>query len=217
MIISPILDIGSAPSMAVIFGQTGNQAIIERINRDWSGGGVVFGQASDPFARRFDNFKNVVTNVIANTAEKIRNTYSFIMGANKVREISEATHLEAVPACMQIPILMYSPILERFKAGTIDGWGLELDMLPAEDVVGRLIANGFAEQTYNHETEQLEMPEYLEYEWHDTDPDFDIEELEFLDSARLFVDAYIEDQLGENGSRLDPTAYASGGHIGELR
>jgi hypothetical protein len=217
MIVSPILDIGSAPGIGVIFGSTGNQAVIERINSEWAGGGVVFGQASDPFARRFDNFKNVVTNVIADTTNKIRNTYDFIMGADKVREINEDDHLNAVPACMQVPILMYAPIRAKLAEGIIDGWGIDADMLPSEDVVGRLIANGQVEQTYNFETEKLETPEFFEYEWKSTDPDFEIEELEQLDESRRYIDSFITEQLGPDGDRLDPTAFASGGTIGDLR
>lgn len=217
MYISPILDIGSSPNIGVIFGSTGNQAVIDRINDTWSGGGVVFGHPSDPFANRFSNFKNVVTNVIRDTTERIMNTYDYIMRSDKVREISEDEHLNAVPPCMHIPILSYAPIRARLEEGILDGWGIEPIMLPSEDVVGRLINNGFAEQEYNHESGKLEMPDYVEYTWLSTDPEFEIEELEHLDVARRFVDAFLDEQLGPDGDNLDPTAYLSGGLLGKLQ
>ena len=212
MVIGSIIDVGAAPPIGMILGDTGNQSIAECIGNQW-GSGVVFGFNGDPFAERFHAFTDTVVNVISNTAEKIRHTTAFIMGGNKIVPIHNQRALTNVPMIMRPHILTYAPVREFYEAGRIDGWGMEPHDISTEDVAGRLINNGFAEESFNDKGEFGMHQEYLEYSWKDTDPDFTPEELDMIDSSRKFFDSFIQEQLGEDGDRVDPTNL--GGYIGD--
>ena len=204
--------------MSTILGaSSNNQGIIDKVNSAWnSTGGVIFGGAIDPFKERFQRFTDVVTNVVKGTTDRIKNTYDYIMGNNKVTLIDTEEKLNAIPAIMQPHILTYAPIREQFLDDKIYGFGIDPACLPSEDVVGRLISNGFVEETMNEDGEMV-MPDAMEWEWKCSDPDFKIEELDDLDASRLFIDRFMQEQMKEDGDMNDPTDYADGGKIGELK
>lgn len=213
MYVARLIEVGAMPTTDALFSGGGSQAVVERFNQEWAGsGGVIFGQASDPRAAQFNKFQEAVTLMHTMTTNLICSTDDFIRESNKIRRIVEASHLNAVPVCMQIPILTYQPIREMFEAGRIDGWGIDPIILPDEDVIGRLIDNGKAEHFVNDNGE-LEMPEFMEWTWKSTDPPISVEDIEFLDESRRFVDNFIREQLGPEGEMKDPTDYLFGGTI----
>ena len=218
MYVARLIEVGALPPSEAIFAGGGSQAVIDRFNQEWAGsGGVIFGQTGDPRAAQFNKFQEAVTLMHARTTDLICSTDDFIRESNKIRRIVEEKHLNAVPVCMQLPLLMSPPVRELFEAGRIDGWGIDPVILPSEDFIGRLIKNGTAESTLNPETGKLEMPEYLYWEWCSTDPFLEIEEIEAIEESRCFVDSFIREQLGPEGEMKDPTDYLFGGTISPAR
>jgi hypothetical protein len=145
------------------------------------------------------------------------------LDTNKIKPIVEEEHLYAVPACMREHILTYAPIRTYHEQGMIDGWGISPSILPSEDVIARLYNNnGLWAPTYNFvESEGKTVakpvyPEFIEWTVKSTDPIITWEELETIHDSRIFIDKFLQEQLGPNGDKLDPTAYATGGLIGKL-
>lgn len=217
MYVASLIEVGAMPTTEALFAGGGSQKVVEKFNQEWAGsGGVIFGQTGDPRANQFNRFQEAVTLMHQRTTDLICSTADFIRDSNKIRRVVEESHLNAVPECMQMPILMYKPIRDMFEQGRLDGWGIDPVILPSEDFIGRLIKNGTAEETLNEEGE-LEMPEYLEWEWVSTDPYLDIEEIEFLEESRIFVDNFIQEQLGPEGEMKDPTDYLFSGTISPVQ
>ena len=213
MYVARLIEVGAMPTTDALFAGGGSQAVVDRFNQEWSGsGGVIFGQAGDPRASQFNKFQEAVTLMHQRTTELICTTDDFIRDSNKIRRVTEESHFNAIPVVMQVPILTYPPIRKMFEAGRLDGWGIDPVILPSEDIIGRLIANGHVEETLNEEG-ALEMPEHFEWTWVSTDPDLEVEEIEMLDESRLFVDAFIREQLGPEGEMKDPTDYLFSGSI----
>ena len=216
MYLSAIQDVDFMPSIGSMFGSTGNDAMLSRLSSQGGAGGVVFGHAGDPMASRYNKFRNTISNVVSNTIDKISNTYDVIMRRDKPVLLSDESGFTKIPECMKIPLLTHAPIRELLSKSEISGFGIKEEWLPEEDVVGRLISNGYVEQSMNFKTSKYEFPEYAEEIYRSDDPDFDDDQLEIINSSRKYMEQYIERQLSDDGESLDPTNFGEGAMIGTI-
>ncbi len=212
MVIRPLTSCSMVPDAGMLFGNRGNQAIVDSINSRWSTTGVIFGSDNDPFADRFADFNRAYINVARDTIDLLNETYSFIMDRNIIVPINSQKALMAVPECMQRNILTYEPIRNMFEDGRISGWDVDPTTLPDEDVVGRMLNNGYM----GPDPFTGEVPDEVTWHWKDTDPNYTYDELELLAEARGYVDSFIADQLGLEGDMLDPTSNLDS-YIGKIR
>lgn len=212
MIVRPIVSCSMTPDAGMLFGNRGNQAIVDSINSRWSATGVIFGSESDPFANRFADFNRAFINVARDTVDLLNETYSFIMDRNIIVPINTHKSLMAVPVCMQRNILTYEPIRAMFNNDLIHGWGVNPDSLPDEDVVGRMLNIGYM----GPDPITGIVPDEAVWIWKSTDPSYSREELEDLAEARGYIDTYIAEQLETDGGLLDPTSNLDS-YIGKIR
>jgi hypothetical protein len=199
MIIAPLQEVMSPPSVGMILGGSGARDILEGINKTF-GTGVIFGQAGDPFASHYNSFMSNVVNVVAQTGRLIETAKNVLLHNEPIRAIATDDDLRSLPTCMRIPILTMPECRELLKKGQIDGWGLEDTQLPEEDVVGRLAEqNGYA---------VLNGPDAVDeitWCWKSTDPVYTPEELYDLELSRRYVRHYLKRELGPDGERRDFT------------
>lgn len=207
MICANLIDLPFSPSLSSLIGTTGSQAMLDTLNRTWSGGsGVIFGQDDDPFKHKYQHFMTAITDVVKEGVRLIQNTADYIFGRDEHRIINDTDTLAlGVPVCMHIPILTSPRVRELFMNDQIYGFGLEKFQIPEEDQWGRLIANGSAElnPTFG------EAPTELVWEWHQGDPDYTFETMDCIDTTRKFFDTFLAEQLGPGADRFDPTDYPS--------
>lgn len=212
MYIAQVIDSGGGPSgISAMFATPAAVQVMENINQ---AGRVIFSSLGDPVREQFRKFKNTVGACIEDQADRIRNTYAYITSNDVIQPIVVEEDLSLVGPTMRMAILTHQPIRDLHQQGRIYGYDIDPAWVPKEDVYGRLINNGTVEQFVNDKG-KLETPEYMEWTWDSSDPHLSIEELEHIEETRGFIDKFLDQQLGIDGDRIDPTDYAAGGIIGK--
>lgn len=206
-----MLEMPSAMPLGFYLGQSGSQAVLDELNASWrnSGTGVIFEQ--DSFGDKFKAFSSFVTSQTQAISDTVKKAVEAVSCPNKIQEIVCEEDLRNIPACMYVPILTMPEIRPLFEGGQINGFGLDISDLPDEDVYGRLINNGkidTGDPNYDRESP-------MSWEWKSTDPLLTIEELEKIETSRAYISTFLEEQLGPEGERRDPTDLS--GTIGKLK
>ena len=210
MIVAAVTDVPWVPSLGSIMGSTGSQAVLQAFNQE-SGSGVIFGQASDPYQNRYNNFMGTVFGLVDKTAKVVRNAANILFDRDVIKEIDSEEKLSTIPTCMHVAIVTYQPIREVLDKGLIHGFGIDPKYLPKEDAVGRLIDNGKFTWTQGEP-----KPEYIEYHFKSTDPVYEVEDLEKIETSREFIAKVLMEQMMPGSERKDPTDW-NGGQIGKLK
>ena len=89
-----------------------------------------------------------------------------------------------------------------FVTNKIWGWDWDPNSFPKEDVYGRLINNG---RIGWDPRDPSTCPEFIEWNFEQGDPDLEWEQLEAIEQSRRWMADWLEKEMGENGSRRDPT------------
>lgn len=130
---------------------------------------------------------------------ELSRTVNMLMNPDNHRILDSVEAFRSIPSCMELPILMYAPVLEGFRQGRIEGFGYDPDSLPDEDVYGRMLDNFNCEDV----AEVCDDEGYYEVSgtMYTDDPDLNDEELYAIRKTR----EYIRDKI-LNGTDRDPTA-----------
>ena len=108
--------------------------------------------------------------------------------------------LTAIPDNLWIPILTMPEVRPLFEERKLYGWGLDPDVLPEEDVAGRLAQkNGRVEFTPDDDVETI--PEDFEWTWKEGDPIYTIDELDAIDLTRGYVCSWLKRELDTDEPR----------------
>lgn len=210
MICKTITSLTGLPSTATLFGTTSSQGVISMINDQYrDSNGVIFAMDRDPYRDKYMQFMTVVDTNARLLGNKLKLGLGVFNSDKKIIPITSPEQLDHVPRAMWLPILTYQPIRTLFENDQIFGYGLSPEVLPDEDVYGRLIHNGECE--FNTITPQKEVT----WEWRTTDPFLEVAELNAIEATRGFIDQWLAEQLGPEGDRIDPTDPS--GRIGKLK
>lgn len=217
MVVMQVLDVMSAPVLGMFTGHTGNQAVFDRLNAQWSeAAGVMFGTGPSALGARYDAFTKKIRSLDDQSAAAISRASIAVLHPDRITLIDSPEMLENVPACMQIGILTMPRVRELLNEGLIYGWGIEPEHLPEEDVVGRLVENG----TWRYNDPRHPDPEHIEqgllkYEYRSDDPMYTVDELRILRSSRDWVDDFLTEQLCDEEGGMDITDLPN--RMGKLR
>jgi hypothetical protein len=199
MYVHPIEQLQATPSLGALVGTITSAPIIEAFNQRWgSTQGVIFGQASDPYRDNYQNLNVLLQNVIIPTQQQVIELETEIVSPS-LKPILCAGDLAEVSDAMKEPILLFKPVRELFEADRIHGFGYNKAYLPKEDVYGRLIDNGTSEYVRGED-----IPEVVAEHW-SIDPDLSEADLDAIHETRLFLQRWIDEQMGPDGDMLDPT------------
>jgi len=188
------------PTLGALVGTVASASTINNFNAQFGGDqAVLFGQTGDPLKERYLNLQAVFNNVIVPTQERV------IMLEAKAEEpvykaVESEYDLRHVSDNMKLPILMHEPVRELFKEDRIYGYGFDKRNLPEEDVYGRLLDNNSA--NFNSKED---IPEWMYATHLSSDPEIPLEALDAIAETRKFVDEWLANQMGPEGSMLDPT------------
>lgn len=209
MITAQLTEVNMTPSFGALLGSAGSASVLAAFNNE--SGGVIFGQANDPYASRYQNFIQQIYGAVEATNKLVHQTAEKLFNRDKVKRIQSEEDLNAIPPCMQYGILTYAPIRAYLENDLIYGFGIDASDLPKEDTVGRLINNG----TIKVGDPAVASTE-ITWEYRTGDPEFSFDQLYDFDVSREYVLRTIKAQL-MNGERRDPTDWADGGQIGKLK
>ena len=205
MYIAPLAEALITPSLGSLLGTSATSDVLSYLNNQYGNhNGVIFGQAGDPLADRFNNLMTLVQTQLVDTNMMIQQTTLAVSNPLQIQAITSEEQLYNTPVSMQLPILMYQPIRELFEQDRIYGYGFCKENLPQEDVFGRLIDNGKVTLNKNFYADG-KIPDYMVEEWVTTDPNLTFDELDAIEATREWVEKYLREQMREGGEMRDPT------------
>ena len=205
MYIAPLAEALITPSLGSLLGTSATSDVLSYLNHQYGNqNGVIFGQAGDPLADRFNNLMTLVQTKLVDTNTMIQQTTLAVSNPLQIQAITSEEQLYNTPVSMQLPILMYQPIRELFEQDRIYGYGFCKENLPQEDVFGRLIDNGKVTLNKNFYADG-KIPDYTVEEWVSTDPNLTFTELDTIEETREWIEKYLRDQMREGGEMRDPT------------
>jgi len=124
------------PSLGVLTGSRVSNEVFNSINN--GGHRSFFGEDFGHLRQEF--FSRYVA-PMDQLGLDISRTVNAIMNPDNIRILSTIDDFKTIPLRMEIPILMYEPVLKAVREGRMEGFGWDSDWLPTEDVYGRLIEN----------------------------------------------------------------------------
>lgn len=199
MIALPIEQLQAAPSLGALVGTVSSAPVIHSFNQRWGNSqGVIFGQTGDPYKDNYAHFNTLVNDVMIPVQHQVTEIIQNIEKP-KLQPIQSESDLRDISDNMKVPILVYEPVRKLFEEDKIYGFGYDKKYLPHEDVYGRLIDNFSAD--FNHK----ELPSSFIGIWESSDPKLSDEDLDAIIESRKFIDEWLEQQLGSDGDRIDPT------------
>lgn len=205
MYIAPLAEALITPSLGSLLGTSATSDVLSYLNNQYGNhNGVIFGQAGDPLADRFNNLMTLVQTQLVDTNRMVQQTTLAVSNPLQIQAITSEEQLYNTPVSMQLPILMYQPIRELFEQDRIYGYGFCKENLPQEDVFGRLIDNGKVTLNKNFYADG-KIPDYMVEEWVTTDPNLTFDELDAIEETREWVEKYLREQMREGGEMRDPT------------
>lgn len=182
------------PTAGAILGTAGSPALLSMFNSE-HGGKVSFGTPIDPYLDKFQNFLNYAIKPLEQTYSAIQDVAGIISSAiqnfkqasndtePRLIPITTEREFRDIPENMWIPILTAPPVRQLFEDGRLYGWGLTPEMLPREDVYGRLCSNGRADAFEVGVDEDI----VLKWRWEGDDPDVAKEDLGAIRDTREFI------------------------------
>ena len=198
--VMPFAQTGVVPSLGHIVGNSGREDLMASLSQKWSGG-VVFGN-NDPLQERYRNWTQTVLEPVRAAGRKVKEIASAAHQKHDIREITSEEQLDDIPVDMWEPIVTDPVIRHHVEKGDLYGFGLDLELLPKEDDVGRLCENG-AVDSWKLDSTPDNKPVYFTWEWRSGDPEYSLEELDKIRRSREFIrDVMLADM--ENLER-DPT------------
>ena len=139
-------------------------------------------------------FINEIINPLKQTLGLVKNKINVHLDdSNTIRVLSSLEDLLNPPPAMILPIVTFKPIRKLLEDGRVDGYGINAQHLPDEDVYDRLINNGkvddvldnlFPRKLENGETEYYIMNKNM---FTSEDPDLTFEELDAIEETREFL------------------------------
>ena len=210
MIVGSMITLDGTPDCAALLGQEAPTGFIDSLNQRYSDVMGHFGSAKDVFANQFNQFRNVVVEGAKNTFAMINKLVKHANNPDSFLMIESEEDLLIVPKTMYAPILTYAPIRDLFDNEQIYGWGMDPETLPEGDPYKHICEFGLYKEDKNGK-----WPEYTEWLWKSTDPNWSDEERHQVFESRQYIENYICEQL--NGDRVDPTGLIEGSTIGTIR
>jgi hypothetical protein len=184
------------PSLGAMLGSVHSSDVLDRLNMA-SGGGVIFGQPGDPLKDRYKYLRETLSSNLALADQIVEQTRQVILEPDRLSPITNVEALYDVPKAMRLPILMFEPVRTLLQEGRINGYDIDPDNLPDEDVYGRLINNGKVDIS-SGATEMV-------WEWKSDDPALSEEDLEAIEKTRGWIDSWLMNEMRPGGEYRDPT------------
>lgn len=205
MYVARLYEIDNVPNLSAMIGNIGSQDVIDQINMRWGGASTVaFGQVSNPMNTGYQQFLNLVNGQLARTDNLVQQVAQSVMYPETWRVIDSEEALVMPPPSMQVALLMTPPILDLFKNHQISGWGWDPDTFPSEDMYARTLNNGMVETR----PDPRDVPDEVVHEWSTDTAEYDIdsdEDYDALVQSRKYLTKLLEQELGPDGQRRDPT------------
>ena len=205
MYVARLYEIDNVPNLAAMIGSVGSQDVIDQINMRWGGASTVaFGQISNPMNTGYQQFLNLVNGQLARTDNIVQQVTQSVLYPETWKTIDSEEALVMPPPSMQVALLMTPPILELFKNHQISGWGWNPDTFPDTDMYERTLNNGKVETR----PDPKDVPDEIVTEWSTDTADYDIDNDEdyfALVRSRKYLAKLLQQELGEEGQRRDPT------------
>lgn len=205
MYVARLYEIDNVPNLSAMIGSVGSQDVIDQINMRWGGASTVaFGQVSNPMDTGYQQFLNLVNGQLARTDNIVQQVTQSVLYPETWRTIDSEEALVMPPASMQVALLMTPPILDLFKNHQISGWGWNPDTFPDTDMYERTLNNGMVETR----PDPNDVPDEVVTEWSTDTADYDVDEDEdyfALVRSRKYLTKLLEQELGPDGQRRDPT------------
>jgi len=140
-------------------------------------------------------FINDIINPLKETLGIVRKKINIQLDdANTIRPLTSLEDLINPPPVMILPIVTFKPIRKLLEEGRIDGYGINPQYLPEEDVYDRLINNGKVDDILNSllpkknkETDETEYYIIHRNVITSEDPDLTFEELDAIEETREFL------------------------------
>ena len=156
----------------------------------------LFGAEHDQRAQQFvDQYVAPMDKLSIDLAHSV----NMVWNPDHFRVLETVDDFKSIPACMELPILMFAPVRALFDAGQIDGFGFDPTTLPDEDVYGRLLNNFACDDVEAASDDQGYFP--LSAEFRDDDPEYSDDELYALRRTREYIERIILKETDR-----DPTA-----------
>lgn len=195
--IKPMLVADTSIGIHDLLGHRSNNVAME-LNQQMGTNSVLF-DSGDPMYSGYQAIQRHFVDNAPNYIREVQRNIGVIIEAPKLLlPILEESGLLAIPDNMLLPILTMPEIRPLFEEGQMDGFGLDKDILPKEDVYGRLAQrNGRVEFTPGDK----DIPEEFKWVWKDTDPDYEIEELDAIDLTRGFICEWLKKEMKSDTPR----------------
>lgn len=185
---------GAMPSASALLGTAAGPEILHEIN---SRTGATF------IGTRYDMVDNAfMQNVVMPTRQAMAigsHTAAVLVNPDTIVALDTIEKFSEVPSSMFLPILTYGPVRRLLARGRVDGWGIDADRLPEEDVYGRLIDNGRIDDLMTHAMTSDDGDITFEYTFCSEDPDLSFDDLDKIEVTRKTIDRILAD------TELDPT------------
>ena len=194
-----VIDMTVQPTLGNLIGTMVPDEIISNINSKLQNIGNNAMSVYNYISEEGKKFISKIVNPIKQQAKMISS--AILEHADVIKPITCEKDLENIPMAMHLPIVLYKPVRDLLEQGRIFGFGIDPSYL-GEDYYGRLIDNGKVEDVLNNLIKEDDKY-YVEfnYKFKSTDPDLEIEELEFIEETRNYLDKILKE------TKLDPTDY----------
>lgn len=206
---------GLSPSLGSLMGSNINPELLSRMNNEASSnaGGIVFGDTSDPYAHKYNNFmSNVirpmedVSLAVKEISEELVSIHTnFIPVVNTVGLLAPTNEMKEV-------ILTHNYNYHLVNKKKIKTWDLPTpeSLKLSKEVYDRVVNNGLISDLASDEPEH----QYFIDTWYSSDPVFSNKEEDAIVQTRAFVDKFICD---EETKDMDMTDYPNLIEEGKLK
>lgn len=186
------------PSPGALMGTTGSAQLVQSINEQFGGAGF-FGSVNDAYTSVTNAFIRNIVRPMQAMEQSLQHLSRTLFNPDEIRALVTMEDYKYIPPCMQLPIVMYTPVRKLLEQGRVSGFGYDVENLPDENPFERIVNNGYCEDILEAATAAGSDYISLEWEWRDDDPDLSIDEIENVAATFEYVDYILANTL------MDPT------------
>lgn len=193
------LTLDGPPTIGSLLGTVGRKSLLDNISEAFGSRGF-FGSAADILRDQHITFHRQVIAPMYRISTAAQQLMQNILRPDQIRPFLVEEDLYAVPESMQLGMVMYAPVRKLLEEGKISGFGYNPELLPEEDLIGRLLENMSTSDAYANVVEN-KGDLVLTGTYYSDDPNFSADELDCFESMRDMVDRTLAH------TDKDPTSY----------
>lgn len=175
------------PSMGALMGGSASSELLNQINAN--SGSTFIGERYQALS---NTFMTQIVQPMRQQALELKANADRLVRPDEIRALTTMEDFTIIPPCMQMVVLTHPTVRALHRAGRVTGYGFSPEELPAEDMYGRILNNGYC-RDYAAALVEGNGTFTLEYHEFGDDPEFNNDQIGWLQSTRDAIDRWAID------------------------